>query len=284
MVYYYAHSGHKVGLDRVKRGVAFLNTLRKNGQEVQLLVNDFRAGLAGQDWGGRQYVTLETVQDIDAIVTYKDSLIMDSAEDEHGRLVKFCHEFKNVWRMAHDAEDTSIHGEILFRANCNDENCEEAIIVDDSYFETVKKVQRVLFFLGDADYDKTVLSHEAFFKSVQMEMLLGNYFFVKYEDDLAKLFITLHEPEEYVDLITTSSTVVTASAQTAFEARASGAKVIYIEHDKNAIYEASVLAEYGIEVVEGFDSEKVNALLKSDSMIEAKKIPKIDDKSIIEKA
>jgi len=283
MIYYYAHSGHKVGLDRVRRGVAFLNKVRESTQECQLLVNDFRAGLAGKDWGGQEYVTLETVQDIDAIVSSEDSIIIDSEEDEHGRLVKFCNEFKNVWRMAHNEEDKSIHGEILFRVNCTDENCEEAIIVDDRYFQSLEKQERILFFLGDADYDKTVLSHEAFFKAIPMEMLLGNYFFVKYEDDLAKLFIRLYEAEEYVDLLRTSTIIITASAQTAFEAKASGAKVIYIDYDKNSIYDTSILIEYGIEVVDGFDSEKVNNLLKNTLITKGKKIPKININNILEK-
>ena len=284
MIYYYAHSGHKVGLDRVRRGVAFLSKLRESGQECQLLVNDFRAGLAGQDWGGREYVTLETVQDIDAIVGHEDSLIMDSIEDEHGRLVKFCHEFKNVWRMAHDEEDKSIHGETLFRVDCKDEDCEEAIIIDDRYFETHEKEQRVLFFLGDSDYEKIVLSNEAFFKAVPMEMLLGNYFFVKYEDDLAKLFSILHEPEDYVELIQSSATIVTASSQTALEAKAGGAKVIYLNIEKDAIYPLETLKAYGVETVEGFDSDCVNSLIKSPKSSDGKQIEKINDTNILKKA
>lgn len=280
MLYYYAHSGHKIGLDRVRRGTAFLKKLREDGFEGQLLVNDFRAGLAAKDWGGKEYVTIETIQDIDAIAMSEDSIIIDSDEDDHGRLVKYCAEFKNVWRFEHDPSDSSVHGETLFRVDCKDDICEDAKIVDAMYFEPMEKEERTLFFLNDADYDKTILKNEAFFKACDMELILGNYFFVKYEDDLAKLFSTLHEPEEYVDLIKSSACVVTASGQTALEAKASGAKVIFLNIENNAIYPATLLSAYGIAIVDGFDSEKLKHHLQNDVSIAEKSIQKIDVKKI----
>jgi len=115
MLYYYAHSGHKIGLERVRRGAALLKRLASNGVETQLLVNDFRAGLAAKDLGVKDYVTIETIQDIDAIAEAGNSIIIDSSEDDRGRLVKYCSDFKNVWRFEHDPSDTSVHGETLFR-------------------------------------------------------------------------------------------------------------------------------------------------------------------------
>jgi predicted glycosyltransferase len=133
------------------------------------------------------------------------------------------------------------------------------------YFENVDKQERVLFFLGDHDHHKTILSQPEFFKSFEMELLLGHYFFVKYEDDLAKLFERLHEPEEYTELITQSTTVVTAAAQTALEAKAGGAKVIYITTDAAPLYPVELLGEYGIHVVEGFDAAALREALTQES-------------------
>lgn len=280
MLYYYAHSGHKIGLDRVRRGTAFLKKLKENGLECQLLVNDFRAGLAAKDWGGKEYVTIETIQDIDAIAMHEDSIIIDSDEDDHGRLVKYCAEFRNVWRFEHDSSDNPVHGETLFRVDCKDDICVDSKIIDDMYFEETKKEDRILFFLNDADYDKIILKNEAFFKEFDMELLLGNYFFVKYEDDLAKLFSTLHEPEEYVDLIKNSSCVVTASGQTALEAKASGAKVIFLNIANNAIYPVEILHDYGIAIVDGFDVEQLKDHLQNDSLTDGKSIQKFDEKKI----
>jgi len=266
MIYYYAHTGHKVGLQRARRGVAVLKKLQEEGKEVQFLVNDFRAGVAmKEEQGWREYVTIETIQDIDAIAQTGDSVIIDSDEDDHGRLVKYVADFKSVLRFAHDSEDRSIHGERLFRPNCQDEECLEAVIVDDVYFESARKTERVLFFLGDHDHHKTILSQPEFFKSFEMELLLGHYFFVKYEDDLAKLFERVHEPEEYIELITQSMTVVTAAAQTALEAKAGGAKVIYIATEAVPLYPIGLLAEYGIRVVEGFDAPALQEALTQES-------------------
>ena len=265
MVFYYANTGHKIGLDRLRRGSALLTKLQEAGVESRLLVNDFRAGLAAKDLGVKEYVTVETVQDIDAIAQAgHNSIIIDSPEDDHGRLVKYCADFKNVWRFEHGLDDKSIHGEMLFSVTCANDDCLNAVIIDEMYQPKGEKEERVLFFLGDADYDKMILSNEGFFKSVNMELLLGNYFFVKYEDDLAKLFTTLHEPEEYIDLIQHSSTVVTASSQTALEAKACGAKVVYIEIEKDALYPASFLQSNGISIVNGFDENRLKVCLNDE--------------------
>jgi len=273
MLYYYANTGHKLGLERLRRGAALLNRLTENGEETQLLVNDFRAGLVARELGVSEYVTIEGIQDIDAIAQNGDSIIIDSLEDDHGRLVKFCQDFDKVWRFAHDNEDKSIHGETLIGT--------DTVMVDDTFFDETKKEERVLFFLGDADYDKTILGNEDFFKAFDMELLLGNYFFVKYEDDLAKLFSTLHEPEEYASLIKGTTTVVTASAQTALEAKVAGAKVIYMALEDRILYDVVLLKSYGISVTNGCDIASLKSSLTHSEDKVMNEIQKIDEKSIL---
>ncbi|MEA3434351.1 MAG: hypothetical protein U9R13_07180 [Campylobacterota bacterium] len=281
MLFYYTNTGHKIGLERLRRGSALLKRLASQGVETQLLVNDFRAGLVAKELGVKEYVTVETVQDIDAIAQFGDSIIIDSPEDDHGRLVKYCEDFKNVWRFEVGREDLSVHGETLFKVACKDENCVDAVIIDDTYFEETAKEERTLFFLSDADYDKIILSNESFFKALDMELLLGNYFFVKYEDDLAKIFSTLHEPEEYEYLVKSSSHIVTASAQTALEAKASGAKVIYLSISGDDLYPIELLKTYGIDVVNGFDADNVAQYLNEEQQASSKIEKYLDDKKII---
>ena len=280
MLFYYANSGHKIGLERVRRGAALLKRLADEGIKTQLLVNDFRAGLVAKELGVKEYVTVETVQDIDAIAQFGDSIIIDSPEDDHGRLVKYCEDFKNVWRFEVGSDDVSVHGEILFKVECEDESCVDAVIIDDTYFEETAKEKRTLFFLSDSDYDKMILTNEAFFKSLNMELLLGNYFFVKYEDDLAKLFSTLHEPEDYEELIKSSSHVVTASAQTALEAKLSGAKVIYLKISDNDFYPVELLITNGIDIVTGFNAELIAQYLKKESPVTQNTIEHFDNNRI----
>ena len=274
MLYYYANTSHKLGLERLRRGAALLNRLNAKGIETQLLVNDFRAGLVARELGVSEYVTIEGIQDIDAIAQTGDSIIIDSVEDDHGRLVKYCEDFDKVWRFAHDAEDEAVHSEIVIGV--------DTVLVDDTYFDDkVQKEERTLFFLGDADYDKTVLNSAEFFKHFDMELLLGNYFFVKYEDDLAKLFNTLHEPEEYEDLIKGSSTVVTASSQTALEAKVAGANVVYLVLPERELYASALLEKYGIRVIEGFDDEKLHDVLQNNLSINGLDIEKIDEETLL---
>jgi len=267
MIYYYAHTGHKVGLERARRGVTVLRQLEAAGKEVQLLVNDFRAGVAmKEEQELKEYVNIETVQDIDAIAQMGDSVIIDSNEDDHGRLVKYCADFKKVYRFAHDEEDVSVHGETLFRPDCENPECEEAVIVDAQYFEPISKTERVLFFLRDYDHDKTILNNAGFFEQFDMELLLGHYFFVKYENELEKLFAVLHEPEEYTELISGSKTVVTASAQAAVEAKAGGGKVIFLLlENQTPLYPVNLLEAFGITIVNGFDADALNMALHNEN-------------------
>jgi hypothetical protein len=254
MLYYYAHTGHKVGLERLRRGLAMKKKLAAEGIEMQMLVNDFRAGVAmKEEQGLREYITIETIQDIDAVAQKGDSVIIDSDEDDHGRLVKYVADFERVWRFAEGENDRSIHGETLFREVCTEEGCEEAVIIDEIYRQPVQKENRILFFLGDCDHDKRILNHRPFFEGLGMELLLGHYFFVKYEDALAALFDTLHEAETYMDMLTQSHTVVTASSQAALEAKTAGADVLFLDLGQQSLYTSALLHRYGIETVSGFD-------------------------------
>jgi predicted glycosyltransferase len=86
----------------------------------------------------------------------------------------------------------------------------------------------------------------------------------------------MHEPEEYLDLITTSSCVITASTYTALEAKVSGAKVILIQTAGGLLYPKDLLEGYGIVIVDGFDVEKVENHLKNDGTKTTKQIEKYD--------
>ena len=255
-IYYYAFTGHKYGLERARRAAVILKGLTAKGFDTMLLVNDFRAGLAARDFGIAESVHIETIQDIDAIAEIGDVVIIDSPEDDHGRLVKYCSDFKQVFRFAEHDEDTSIHGEILFTPDCTAENCISSIIVDNIYFETHQpKEERTLFFLGDSDAEKTLLNNSDFFKANPMELLLGHYFYVKYENDLEKIFTTLHESEEYTELICSSRRVVTASFQTALEAKVAGAEVIFINLSNISNNQKELLLLLKIILISDFNIE-----------------------------
>ena len=253
-LYYYAHTGHKKGLDRLKRATALLKEFNKKGLETLLLVNDFRASLVAREFGIADSVHIETIQDIDAIAKHGDIIVIDSPEDDRGRIEKYCFDFKKVFRFAQSANDSSKYGEIVL---------DEPIIIDSFYFKEHKKEDRTLFFLSDSDANKTVLSNADFFKGEEMELLLGHYFYIKYESELEKIFKQLHEAEEYMELISKSKRVVTASFQTALEARISGAEVVFILTDSYDNSIVNILRSLQVETIKGFDKNSYKQLVFS---------------------
>ncbi|HHH37434.1 MAG TPA: hypothetical protein ENK77_02330 [Epsilonproteobacteria bacterium] len=256
--YYYAYSGHKYGLDRVRRGVALIKGLREEGVEMQLLVNDFRAGLAAKELGVEGAVTIETILDVDAMAQRGDSVVLDTPEDINLRLEQYASEFEPLFCVTDRCDEASRFGEILLKPVCleNEEQCIETPLVDRDYFsQNASREERILFFLGDADYDKVILSEREFFESVEMDLLLGNYFFVKYEKVLSEIFHKLYEPEEYTELLLARSRVFTASMQCALEARAAGASVVYKRKGDEDASLLKRLAEYGIIQIDLYDKE-----------------------------
>jgi len=263
--YYYAYSGHKYGLDRVRRGVAMIKMLRENGVEMQLLVNDFRAGLAAQDLGVAGAVTIETILDVDAVAQRGDGVVLDTPEDRASRLEQYADRFAPlfVWTESRDAH--SEFGEILLKPFCEEVTaCIETPVVDPDYFresakEGRQREERILFIFGDADYDKEISAHRDFFEGMEMDLLLGYYFFVKYEGELEKLFHQLYEPEEYSELLKKRSRVLTASAQSALEAAAAGANVAYMKNTDESDMLLTQLARYNIKIIDRFDKKGLQA-------------------------
>jgi len=265
-LYYYAFSGHKWGLDRVKRGVALIKALRDEDIEVQLLVNDFRAGLVAKELGVNGSVTIETIMDVDVMAEDGDIVFIDTPEEERGRVEQYSNRYKELFHIVDSDKMQSRFGEHIISPNGD----LTSAIIDNIYFDILEKEDRVVFFLNDSDYEKTIISKKDFFEDTDMELILGNYFFVKYEDDLAKIFKTLHEPEDYSDLIRSSKRVVTASIQTALEARASEAKVLYIlnGNEENSIIK--MLSRFNIDTIDGFNKNNLLLWLNSNVKLNEK--------------
>ena len=276
MIYYYAHTGHKVGLDRARRGTAVVKALQQAGVEATLLSNDFRAGVAMQELGLRDYITVETVWDVDAAASEDDSVIFDTFEDDQGKLKLYAERFACVGHFGCEPLSSDAKREVLFCDRDEATNVLSPVIVDEVYTQPLPKEDRLLFFFGDADYDKVILQHDDFFRETPMELLWGHYFFIKYEAALASLFSTVHESEAYETLIRSSATVVTASSQTAMEAKAAGVKVVYIAYEAHPCYDTTTLNAYGIAVIDGFDKAALHSALKEDNPEATRRFRRVD--------
>jgi hypothetical protein len=282
MFYYYAHTGHKVGLDRARRGLCVVNALREVGVDATLLANDFRAGVAMKELGLRDYITVETILDVDFIAKEEDAVIVDSPEDDKGKHEIYAEKFAFYARFA-NVNEVPVADEVLFKEDCDDEHCLSSVIVDRVYFESVPKNGNTLFYFGDADYDKTILQNADFFKHFEMDLLWGHYFFVKYEEEMMKLFKNIEESENYVDAIKSAETVVTCSSQCALEAKAAGCKVVYIAQETSPLYTTRTLALYGVFVVETFDSAEVERCLHAPDPETIRTLRPFDGGKLIEK-
>ena len=269
MLYYYAYSGHKYGLDCVRRGVAMIKALKTEGVEMHLLVNDFRAGLAARELGVEGAVTVETILDVDAVAERGDSVILDTPEGLGSRLEQYADRFHPLFVVSDESDRSSSFGEILLKPFCGEEeNCIETPIIDleysqDSTEEKVQKEDRVLFIFGDADYSKEILKERAFFEGTGMDLMLGYYFFVKYESELSKLFHQLYEPEEYREQLAKRRKILSRSAQSALEAKAAGADVAYIRRGEEPGSLLKQLESYSINIIDGFDKKNLSEWMHS---------------------
>lgn len=221
MTYIYAYSNHKVGLSRLRRMAVKYQALQAEGVAVEMLTNDFRAAAAIREYGVTACTTIETVLDIDFVAERGDSLIMDTPEDDRGKLKTYVEMFASVERVAQGCDDASKYGEAVVEVDP---------LVDNYFYEAKSqpKEARTLLFVGDADAEKWLLSHADTFSAQACELLLGEYFFVGYEEALLEDFPVQHEAESYRTCITNSSRVLSVDIQAAYEASAAGAEVIYI--------------------------------------------------------
>lgn len=221
MIYLYAHTNHKSGLDSLRRVAALYWEFKKVGVECELLVNDYRAQLAAKSWGLPLATTIETIKDIDAVADINDVIVIDSTEPIEGKVLGYPEYFKKVIYL-----DSSF-GKQEFTG-------EEVIDIFDENSLIFREVERnvsakALFIYGDSDYEKTILKNLEKFKDKELDLYWGNYFFVKYEDEMLQAFNKMVETEDYYEALSEYEYIVTSSLQVAIEASGNGAKTLFLE-------------------------------------------------------
>jgi hypothetical protein len=224
VIYLYAYTNHKENLDSLRRVVALYKTLKEQNLESEILINDYRAQLLLKDWGYPLATTIETIKDIDAVATPEDLVVIDSPEKIEGKVLDYPNKFKAI---------------IYINSLCKEVKFDNATIIntflDNNLIFSKEKEQtrdkKAIYIYGDSDYNKTILKNSEIFKNKELDLYWGIYFFVKYEDDLAKIFNNIIESEEYYDILIQYQKIITSSIQIAIEARANGAFVEFLELD-----------------------------------------------------
>ncbi len=218
-VYFYAKSGHGVGLDATKRCSA-VATLLKDLDPV-LCTSDFRAGAYAKElFDVKKYVNIDVVRNLPNIMQRKDILIYDTDETnelmENG-MNEFCSLVYNLKEISDIIVDTSIYTK-------NDN----------------PSIEKTIFF-GDDDYNNLFLEQMNSDSKHDIDLLMGHYFFLGNEKVFKEHFNNVIDEEEYIETINNTKYLLTASVQSALESIACGNyPVIFKREDK----------QYNIELIE----------------------------------
>ncbi len=259
MIYFYARTDNRKDLDRLRRSVA----LAKEFDEVYFMATDFRAASYAKSLGVKKAVGIEDFRNISQVCQRGDVLVFDSDEHlendhVHQEMIDY---FGRFIRISYDPEDQRKEGECLISPYIVGEGVINAILVDAEFFEESSKQIEQLYFWGDADYEKKLLQLAPVLGEFEFDLLEGLYFFAGYADELAPYFKNIYEVDDYYETIKGSKLVVSANPQTALEATAAGAKVIYMPKSAENDYHL-LLKRLGIFNM-GLDPKKLQEALLS---------------------
>jgi hypothetical protein len=227
-VYLYAKSGHTVGLEATKRCAVIANALKEF--EPILCTSDFRAGAFAKDnLGVKKYVNIDVVRNLHNMMHRGDILIYETPEVNENmkeEMKEFCSLLYGI-------------GEEL-----------NGIIVDESIYTKVSNpnLEKTIFF-GDDDYNNFFLEMAKNSKKLEINLLMGHYFFLGNEKIFANHFSNVIDEEEYVQTIQNSKYLLTASLQTALESLSCGNKPVLFKRDDKT-YDEELINKLNLPVIE----------------------------------
>ncbi|MGA1941064.1 hypothetical protein [Arcobacter sp. YIC-310] len=226
-VYFYAKTGHAIGLEAAKRCAAIATELKEF--DPILCTSDFRAGAFAKDLLGiRRYVNIDVVRNLHNIMQKRDILLYDT--DETNELMKegmseFCSLVYNMEEL-------------------ND------VIIDEQLYSKIENpnIEKTIFF-GDDDYNELFLDGVKNSSKHDITLLMGHYFFLGNEKIFTEHFSDVIDEEEYVETIQNSKYLLTASLQTALESIfCENNPVLFKREDKT--YNEELIQKLNIPVIE----------------------------------
>ena len=255
-LFYYVHTGHRIGLDRFRRAATIIRAL--GDVDITLLTSDFRIAHECKDFGVKRSVGIDVVRNIPQIAHFGDKIIFDSDEMNptmHQDMVKF---FSTFIRVTDDPNATQLEGELLISPYLEGDGICNGVAVDDSYFEQKPKTIEQTFFFGDDDYEEDLLEHISMFEKLEAELIVGFYYFLDYEDKISPSFSKAHEFEDYDEVLQASRVFVTSSPQAVLENLASGGRPIYVQRPDYLRDFLPLFESLNIPIVDGFDKERLS--------------------------
>jgi hypothetical protein len=260
-LFYYVHTGHRIGLDRFRRAVAIINAL--GDVNITLLTSDFRIASVARDFGIKCAVGIDVVRNIPQIAQRGDKIIFDSAEHNPTMLDDMSAFFSTFIRISDNPNDSKHPNEFLISPYLEGEGICKGVVVDQKYFQkTEKKIETSLFF-GDDDYDKALLSHLEMFAPYKMDIGIGFYYFMDYEEAIATAFKKCYEFEEYDTLIMNSKVLVSASPQAILESLANGATAVFVQRPDYPKDWTTLFYSLGVPIVNGYDAGTLEKIMQT---------------------
>ena len=273
-VFYYAHTGHRIGLDRFRRAAAIINCI-KEYVDVTLLTSDYRIASIAGEYGIDKAVGIDVVRNIANIAQQGDKLIFDSDEANPIMLEDMREYFSSFVRISQKINDAKAPKECLINPYMQEqEGVCRALAVDERYFGEFTKKVALSYFFGDDDYEKDLQKHFDFIAGLDVHLQLGFYYFLDYEDMLRERFPNHFEFEEYETMIKSTDILLTASPQAVLESLASGGRPIYFQREDYPRDFIPLFESMGIPVIEGYDKEEREKIITSISYVNYKKLEK----------
>jgi len=233
--YYYAHTGHRIGLDRFRRAVAILNEL---DEDITLLTSDYRIAQIARDFGIEKCVGLDVVRNIPQIANNGDRLIFDS-DEANPIMLEDMKEYFNPF---------------IYLSN-------NTVAIEAKFFKKQEKSVKISYFFGDDDYEKDLENNFNFIEGLDVYLQLGFYYFLDYEDMLREKFSNNFDFEEYEEMIMKSEILLTASPQAVLDSLASGGKPIYFQREDYTRDFNEVFEELNIPIIFNYDKNHLNVIL-----------------------
>lgn len=271
-VFYYAHTGHRIGLDRFRRAAALINCMKD--LDITMLTSDYRIASVAREYGVDKCVGIDVARNIANIAEKGDKLIFDSDEANPLMLEDMRNFFSSFVRISDTQDDRPDAKECMISPYVEGERICKALIVDERYFGEFEKDVAMTYFFGDDDYEKDLEKHLDFIEGLDVHLQMGFYYFIAYEDMLREKFEHVFEFEEYTEMIQRTDILITSSPQAVLESLASGGRPIYFQREDYPRDLIPLVNELGVPVVFDYDKSALSEYIKSYSYENYKNIEK----------
>ncbi|MDP1784488.1 MAG: hypothetical protein Q8K81_03565, partial [Sulfuricurvum sp.] len=105
--------------------------------------------------------------------------------------------------------------------------------------------------------------HQEMFAPFGMDLLMGFYHFLGYENVLRKSFKTIHDSDEYDEVIRTTDVLITASPMAVLQNLAGGGHPIYLQRPDYASDFIPFFETLNVPIIQGYDAASLSSAIES---------------------